>query len=328
MTAGWELIRPGGLTTVQDLGRPGRLREGIPPAGAMDRFALQVGNLLCDNPRGAAALEMALGGLVIRALSDHTVALTGADTEAVLDGNRLPAWQTVRVQAGQTIACGAPKAGAWSYLCCAGGIDVPPVLDSRSTCLSAQFGGLNGRGLIVGDRLPIGPVAVLPPSGRGLSWSERPTYAAAFTARVVRGPQDDRFDDAAWRTFLSATYTISPQSNRMGYRLEGSAIAPRSGYADLLSEAAAAGAIQVPGGGKPIVLLNDRPATGGYPKIATVISADLSAVTQLRPGGRLGFQEIDIAAAQAAATHAENVLAEIGRGCNLPVAPASSQTRL
>lgn len=314
---GWEVLRAGGLTTVQDLGRPGRLREGIPPAGAMDPFALQVGNLLCGNAVGAAALEIALGGLVIRALGEQIVTLTGADTQAVVDGNRAPLWQTFRVRAGQTIACGTPRAGAWSYLCCAGGFAVPVVLSSRSTCLNARFGGWQGRALVIGDRLMPGAVERLPPIGRGLVRAARPAFAETVTVRCVRGPQEKQFEAETWERFQAATYTVSPQSNRMGYRLDGPAVAPRAGYGDLLSEAAATGAIQVPAGGRPIVLLSDRPATGGYPKIATVISADLPLLTQVRPGGALRFQAVDVMAAQAAATQAANALDEIRRGCGL-----------
>lgn len=316
LTDGWETLRAGPLATVQDLGRPGRLREGIPPAGAMDPVALQIGNLLCGNARGTAGLEVALGGLVLRACADQIVAVTGADFSTVMDGNRVPRWKSFAVRAGQTLSFGAPVAGAWAYLCIAGGVAVPAVLGGRSTCLAAQFGGLAGRALKVGDRIPIAPPTPVPPTGRGLALAEIPAYREQpAKIRVVRGPQAERFPPTALAAFFSAEFTVSAQSNRMGYRLQGPALIPTDG--DLMSEATAAGAVQVPAGGQPIVLLNDRPATGGYPKIATVISADLPVLTQAPPGGRLQFCEVTVETAQTASREREALLQEIQRGCGV-----------
>ena len=303
-----HVVEPGFQTTVQDLGRAGLGDQGISPAGAMDPLALRLGNLVVGNPPDAAALEMTLVGPTLRFEADAVVALAGAPFAATLtpggqgaQGVPLPAWQAVRVQAGDTLAVGAATAGARAYLCLAGGLDVPTLHGSRATHLLAGLGGLAGRALRAGDRLhvnqPAQPLDGL--VGRRLRRAARPGYTHAATVRVVLGPQAARFTEAALADFLGGPYTVQPDSNRMGVRLSGPPLAHTQG-ADLLSEGIALGAVQVPASGQPIILMVERQTTGGYTKIATVISADIGLVGQARPGARLRFRAVTVDEALAA----------------------------
>ncbi len=300
---GIQILEPGLLTTIQDLGRPGNMRHGVSPGGALDRGALILGNLLCGNDPGAGAIEITLTGPRLRFTAPIVVALTGADLGARLDGAPLPLWKPVAVQSGNEIAFdqGHKGRGSRAYLCVAGGIVVPPVLGSRSTDLAARLGGLEGRALRAGDRLtwgrPSGPTSAL--LSHRLVGSP-PTYGDGAPIRVVLGPQQDRFTKKGIAAFLSGTYTVSPKGDRMGVRLiDGPAIAHRRG-ADLISEGIVPGSIQVPGDGQPIALLAACQTMGGYPKIATVIGADLDRLAQARPGERIRFVAVEPAAARAA----------------------------
>ncbi len=316
-----HVLEPGLQTTVQDLGRIGLGDQGISPAGPMDSLALRLGNLIVGNPPAAAALEITLVGPRLRFESDAVIALAGAPFlfELKVEGSRLkveldrsevagstfnfqpstftplPLWQAVRVRAGDVVRIGAAAAGARAYLCVAGGIDTPPLHGSRATHLMAGLGGLEGRALQAGDRLPLGkpakPLAAL--VGRRLKPSLRPTYSAVIPVRVLLGPQAERFTEDARAAFLGQPYTVTPDSNRMGVRLSGPALTHTRG-ADLLSEGIALGAIQVPQSGQPIILMVDRQTTGGYTKIATVIVADIARVGQARPGARLHFQAVSL----------------------------------
>ena len=307
MTPVFEVLQPGVLSTIQDLGRTGWQRYGVGMAGAMDRFALQVGNLLVCNARGEAALEVGLGGLRLRCLEDWIVAISGADL-----GAALPRWKSVRVRKGEEIFFKGAVRGAWAYLTVAGGLAAETILGSKSTCLR----GLGGRTLAKGDLLHAGPPRPSARDGRGLVHSEIPDYPENVAVRVVLGPQQEMFHDESVKDFLSASFQVTPQSNRMGYRLAGPVLRHRNS-ADVLSEAVATGSIQVPADGQPIVLMADRQTTGGYAKIATVISADLPAMAQARIGSRVSFHSIGVDEAQDLAVGIENTLSTLQTGCGV-----------
>ena len=295
------VVEPGLLTTVQDLGRPGAMRFGVAPGGALDRAALILGNRLVGNPAGAAGLEITFLGPRLRFGAATVVALTGADLGATLNGAAAPCWVPVSVAAGDEIGFAPPvnATGARAYLCVAGGIAVAPVMGSRSTDLFGGFGGWRGRGLRAGDHLPLGeagaPLADLP---RLRLVAPPPRHDPTDPVRIVLGPQQERFTDEGLATFLGAAFAVSAKADRMGVRLTGPAIAHHHG-ADLISEGIAHGAVQIPGDGAPIVLLAARQTVGGYPKIATVIGADLDGLGQRRPGDPVRFIAVDVPAARA-----------------------------
>jgi biotin-dependent carboxylase-like uncharacterized protein len=297
------------FTTVQDLGRYGYQQFGVPVAGAMDEFALRAANLLVGNAEDEAGLEVTLLGPTLELLEDAVVAITGGDLEATANGVPLPLWESVELKKGAQIAFGRPRSGARAYIAVAGGIDVPKIMGSKSTYVRGKFGGFHGRVLERGDEIPVGRISV-PTPGRKLPAHLRPVQARV--ARVILGPQDDHFTPESIQVFLSSEYRISPVSDRMGYRLEGPKLKHRGGP-DIISDAIPPGAIQVPGHGTPIVMLADRQTTGGYAKIATVISADLRVLAQLRPGDTVSFKAVSMAEAVAALQEQETVLEAIRR---------------
>jgi antagonist of KipI len=293
------------FTTVQDLGRPGQARLGVSAAGAADATALVVANRLAGNPDGAAALEMTLKGGRFRFDAEAYVALAGADMQAAVDGRTLPAWSAASVPAGATLTCGMATTGARAVLAVRGGIRVPPVLGSASTHVPSGLGGHAGRALRPGDRLSIGDVAAgAPPVARRVDPGARAALApdsfagattapgfAVVTLRVTAGAQVDRFGAPARRVFVDSEYRIGGASDRMGLRLEGPPIPPPAG-GTMLTEGMPLGAIQIPPAGQPVILFVDHQTTGGYPVIASIASADLSCVAQLRPGARVRFEMI------------------------------------
>lgn len=292
------VLDPGPLTTVQDGGRLGWERYGVPPSGPMDWYAFRAANLLVGNDPRAAGLEFAYQGPSLLAEVDLLVAATGGDLR--IGKMRLPGGMATLVGAGQIFQVERCE-GCWAYLAVAGGLDVPTVLGSRATYLKGKFGGLAGRQLMAGDRLGCGTPANnwRERAGSRLREAARPVYTQNILVRVVAGPQLDWFEPNAVADFIGAEYRVLPASDRMGYRLSGPTVHRRPG--DLLSEGMAAGSLQVPPDGQPIVMLADRPTTGGYPKIATVIRADIPKLTQLRPGeGRLRFAIASVEEAQAA----------------------------
>jgi len=300
-----EVIRPGLLTTVQDLGRRGHRSSGLPAGGAMDALALRVANLLVGNPAGAAALEVTLIGPELAFAADTLVAVGGAEFDGV------PAWRPRRVAAGDRIAFGECRRGCRAYVAVAGGIDLAPVLGSRSTYLRAEIGGYQGRALRAGDRIPVGM------AGRTLAdagaWRVAPeilpAYAPAVTLRVLRGAQAGEFAIGLW----GAEYRVTPQSDRMGLRLAGNPLA-RAGNEELLSSAVAPGTVQVPPDGQPIVLMADAQTIGGYPQVAHVIGPDLPLAAQLRAGDRVRFQEVSLEEAHRLAFARERDLAMLAAG--------------
>lgn len=307
-TLALEIQEPGLQTTVQDKGRYGYQRYGVPVSGAMDLFALRASNILVGNDDGEAALEITALGPRIRFATPTWIAITGADLSPTLDGRSLPTWEAVEVAEGGVLAFGGPADGMRAYLAVAGGIDVPPVMGSRSTYLKGPFGGFKGRALQAGDILP-----TLSPGERSFvkrrmaRGTPRPIYGHNHDLRVVMGPQKSAFTAEAISTFLAATYTISMDSDRMGYRLDGPAV-EHAAAADIVSDGTPLGAVQVPGDGAPIILLADRGITGGYAKIATIIGSDTGKLGQAMPGDTLTFREISVEEAHAACKDQEEVL--------------------
>ncbi|HEY67354.1 MAG TPA: biotin-dependent carboxyltransferase [Thermoflexia bacterium] len=295
-----EVLEPGLLTTVQDLGRYGYERYGVPVSGAMDQFALRAANLLVGNPPHAAALEITLAGPTLRATDKCLIAVTGADLSLRVNDWEMPPWMAIFVRQGWTITFGDRKSGCRAYLAVAGGIDVMPIMGSRSTYLSGGFGGVEGRALRQGDVIPVGVVPFHLPERAGRSFPSNlvPDYSDAPEIHVVLGPQDDYFTDEGMATFLSGEYQVGPTSDRMGYRLQGPEIAHK-GRADIISDGIPLGAVQVPANRQPIVMMADRQTTGGYPKIATVISADVPLLAQCLPGqSTVRFEAIGVEEAQ------------------------------
>ena len=291
------------LATVQDLGRSGFERLGVPVSGAMDSFALRAANRLVGNPPGAAALELALVGVDLALDAPGLVAVTGPGWQMEVGGRAIPAWMAAYARAGEVIRLRALDGSAWGYLAFSGGLDVPLVMGSRSTYLRGGFGGWEGRALRAGDCLPLGiglsEEHMIARAGADVPPRLRPAYANPVTLRVLPAPQADWFDDAAWGAFLNSAYTLNPASDRMGYRFEGAPIPPTTG-GELLSEGVVMGALQVPGNGQPLALMADRQTAGGYPKIAVVISADLPLLAQLPPGGQARFALTTLPEAQRA----------------------------
>ena len=278
-----ELLRAGPLTTVQDLGRTLWRDRGISRCGALDDVALMQANLLVGNEAGAAGIEFTLGPALLRFAADGCFAFTGTDADATLDGRPVrPGWREP-VRAGQMLKLAAPRDRMRTVLAVGGGIDVAPALGSRSTDLKAGFGGFEGRALRDGDALPWRPPAAAPARHVGL----RPLPWDA-SVRVLPGPEHDQFSPAAREAFWSADWTLTPQSNRMGFRFAGPVL-DRVATGDLPSHGVLPGVIQVPPSGQPIVLLADAQTTGGYPKIGVVIAADLWKLAQLRLGAPLRF---------------------------------------
>jgi biotin-dependent carboxylase-like uncharacterized protein len=287
---------PGPLTTVQDLGRPGYLRVGIPGSGPVDREAFVLANRLVGNAPGAAGLECTLLGPRLEFTDARAIALTGADMAPTLNGSPVPCWQSVAVAPGDVLRLTTARSGVRTYIAVSGGIDTPLALGSRATYLRGQLGGLLGRALRRGDAIPLGPAA---PAPMMRVRAERiPAYGVDPEIRVLLGPQDDRFTVRGIEVFLESAYEMLPQSDRMGARLRGPAIEHTSGH-DIISDGIPLGGIQVVGDGQPIVLLVDRQSTGGYTKIATVCSFDIGRIGQIKPGQRLRFRRIDLAHAHA-----------------------------
>jgi antagonist of KipI len=295
------VVKSGWLTTVQDLGRYGYQQYGVPVSGAMDSFSTRVANRLVGNPDYAAVLELTLKGPELQFEQDTVIAITGADLSPTVNGSSIPMWESIVIPPNSRLSFGTPRSGARSYVAISGGIDVPLVLGSRSTHCASETGGLQGRPLKQGDSLCAGqPVkSVKQLIGKRLPDQLLPRYRSPATLRVVPGPQQDFFPDASLATLTSSPYAITPQSDRMGYRLTGPKVV-RKRSAKFISDCTTMGALQVPQDGQPILLMADRQTTGGYPKIAVVITVDLPLAAQLAPGDTITFVPCTVAQAQTA----------------------------
>lgn len=292
-SAVFKVIKPGLLTTVQDLGRRGYERFGIGAAGAMDPYALRMANLLAGNEENLAGLEITLQGPVLEVLSDCVIAVTGANLQPRVNGKDIPMWASVPVKKGEIIEFGPLKSGCRTYLAVNGGIDVPLVMGSRSTYLRGNIGGYNGRALKKGDVLEKGEEFLPLKRKRRLAPELIPTYSGQISVRVIEGPQANMFPEKSREKFYTGIFSITPQSDRMGCRLQGPSLEIEEGY-EHITDPVPPGSIQVPPDGNPIILLADRQTTGGYAKIATVISVDLPKIAQGKPGDQIQFIKVDL----------------------------------
>lgn len=290
----------GFLTSVQDAGRFGYEKYGIPCAGPMDRFALYAANLLVGNPSDRAGLEFGITGPTLVMGDDCLIAATGAGFSLTVNGKSMPLWMSIFVRRGDYVELTHSGKGTWGYLAVSGGIDAPVLMGSRSTYLKGGIGGFSGSALKDGALLPVFPQSdsIYLLAGQCIPPEYRPSYQPNCTIHVIMGPQDERFTTAGLETFCNSWYHISPISDRMGYRLEGPKVEHTSG-ADMLSDGMSFGSVQVPASGQPIVMMSEHPTTGGYTKIATVISADLPLLAQCVPGvDRVRFAPISVEEAQ------------------------------
>lgn len=310
-----RVLKAGAHTSIQDTGRFGYQKYGVIVSGAMDPFALRTANLLVGNDEDEAGLEVTLQGPALEMQQDVWISICGADLSAQLDGQLVPQWRPVFARKGATLHFGKPRAGCRAYVAVAGGFAVSAVLGSKSTYLRAGIGGYGGRALQAGDELPIGelktPVqkrmqkfvealsdGAFATTGWCVSARLFPAYSDTPEVRVVRGPEYALFTPSSQEAFVSTQYVVTPQSDRMGYRLEG----PPLSFLEtrqLISTAVTWGTVQVPADGKPIVLMADRQTTGGYPRIAQVITADIPVLAQLKPGAKVGFTQTTVEDAQA-----------------------------
>jgi antagonist of KipI len=321
-----QVQEPGLFTTVQDLGREGFGPLGVSPSGVADAISLRIGNRLAGNAEGAAGLEMTLLGGTFVFPEGALLALAGSDFGATLDGKPIELWASFEARAGQALRLGPTRSGARCYLCVRGGIEAKLFLGSASTHILSGLGGHEGRALRKGDVLKIGAAGGRGPEGTGRSACSTGGICASGTLRkrrlavrmlehlslrkvlrVTPGPQSDWFPEASQSLFYGSTYRVAEESNRMGLRLEGAPIpAPPGG--EMISEGVALGVVQVPEGGQPILLFVEQQTTGGYPKIANVISADFHSLGQLRPRDEIRFERVAWETARALLVEQEELL--------------------
>ena len=307
-----SLIRieaPGLFTTIQDLGRPGYGPLGVSASGAADSIALRLGNGLVDNPAGAAALEMTLLGGAFLFPDGARAALSGSDFGATMGGASVPLWTAFDIPPGQILRLGPTQTGARCYLCVHGGVAVPSFLGSASTHVLSGLGGFEGRALRKGDVLNIGLPTANVHHARAVSAATLQRLAPRKLLRVTDSAQTGWFPESSLDIFYTGIYRVTEEANRMGLRLEGSAVAARSG-GHMITEGVPLGAIQVPASGQPIILFVEQQTTGGYPKIANVIAADLPSVGQFRPRDEVRFQRVDLTTARALLREQEELIRE------------------
>jgi antagonist of KipI len=302
-----QVREPGLFTTVQDLGREGFGPMGVSPSGAADAVSLRLGNRLLGNAEGTAGLEMTLLGGTFEFPEGAVVALAGSDFGAMVDGKPVELWATLVVKPGQTLKLGPTRTGARCYLCVLGGIDVRAFLGSASTHILSGLGGHEGRALRKGDVVKIGAANESTRKGR-LSARALKELRPRKVLRVTPGPQDVWFPEASRRVFYESPYRVAEETNRMGIRLAGASVG-KATDGELTSEGVSLGAVQVPEGGLPIILFVEQQTTGGYPKIANVISADFHSLGQLRPRDEVRFERVDWDMARSLLMELEELLA-------------------
>lgn len=287
-----KVLSAGPLSTIQDAGRFGYLKSGIGTSGVMDREAYDTANRLLQNTNGEAVIETTLMGPTLLFDQDCICCITGADMMPMLDGQSVPMYQPFLIKAQQTLSFSFAVNGCRGYLAFAGGIDVPLALGSRSTNLKCRLGGYQGRALQTDDILSIGS-SNANASDLLHNAAPKPSFSSSVTVRVIEGPQAEYFTDQGKQTFYGRSFAVAPESDRMGYRLDGPGVESKDGV-DIVSDGIAYGAVQIPPNGKPIILLSDRQTTGGYAKIATVVSKDIPKIAQLKPGDQIRFQRVEL----------------------------------
>lgn len=307
--AAFEVLEPGPLTTIQDLGRYGFGRYGVPPSGALDAFALRTANLLVGNPEGEAGLEITLMGLKVKALTRVAVAIGGGDLRPLIDGKPVETWRSYIMERDAVLHFRGPKTGCRAYLTAAGGIASQAVLGSKSTNVSSGFGGYEGRPLRRGDVLFSNPPGdFLNLGGRALPAEGIPLYSRDWTLRTLFGPQDQDFPEESRNVLVTSPFRVSSHSDRTGIRLSGSPVFRKEGTGEsIISEGVAPGTVQIPGDGQPIIILTET-VTGGYRKIATVISADLPSLGQIKPGDQVRFRQVSLSEALGALEEMEECI--------------------
>ncbi|MBD8071365.1 biotin-dependent carboxyltransferase family protein [Bacillus sp. PS06] len=320
-------IKPGLQTTIQDLGRIGFQKYGVIVSGAMDSFSHRIANLLVGNPENEATVEITMIGPVIQFEKDTLIALCGGDLSATMNGAPIGMWRPIYIRAGSVLKFGRRNKGCRMYLAVAGGLHVSEVMRSKSTYIRAEIGGFKGRAMLSGDRIEIGGVNEA--SNRMIeslkshmknseyveaSWSISPKLLPDYQdnplIRVVKGRQFHLFEHESREAFFQASYQISTQSDRMGYRLNGPSL-KLTNQVEMLSEGVTYGTIQVPANGQPIILMADHQTTGGYPKIGQIASVDLPVIAQTAPGSHVKFTEIDHRAAERLYIEREQMIAEM-----------------
>lgn len=310
-----RIIAAGPLCTVQDEGRTGWQELGFPQTGAADQKAMYLANLLVGNDPGEGVLEMTVKGITAQFFADCTIALTGAEIPALLNGNPISSYTAIPVTKGSILHMAAAVSGCRGYLAVSGGFALDKEMGSLSTGLKFGVGGFHGRKLRQKDELPLKAPKILPDTkNRTIS---RPVYEAELSIRAIPGPQDDYFTEQGMKTFFSAPYRVTPASDRMGIRLEGETLDAALPM-DIVSDGIAPGSVQVPGNGQPIILLCDRQTTGGYAKIATVYSGDLSKLAQAVPGTVIRFQRISLSDAHKALREDQNTLNKMAEALHQP----------
>lgn len=321
---GIRILNGGFLTTVQDMGRYGSQETGMAVSGVMDTRAAALADILVGNDENEAVLEVTMMGPIMEFTEDELIAVTGGDLGAKVDGNPLPRYEAVLIKAGQTVSFGGMYGGSRAYMAFAGGLDVPVVMGSRSTNLKAKIGGIEGRKLGAGDEIGFrSPKTWLPNmAARKLLLPE--LFSREHTLRVVMGPQDDCFTEEGISTFLGSAYTISNEYDRMGCRMEGPVIAHKNG-GDIITDGISFGAVQVPSHGNPIVMMADHQTTGGYTKIANVISVDLPVLAQCMPGMKIHFEKVTVDEAQALYCKEKEEFDALAKKLNTPVEPADDE---
>ena len=285
----FKVKRPGLFTTVQDLGRYGFQRYGVPVSGAMDSFASTLANYLVGNRSTDACLEITLVGPELEFLSDSWVAITGANLSPTLNGEEVACWQTLAVHNGDVLSYGQPQCGCRVYLAVKGGINVPLVMNSRSTHVRGRFGGFRGRQLKIGDVVEGFETERLK-KGFLLPKELVPFYPNELEVEVMFGPQSEYFTDEGREAFLSSDYVVTVESDRMGYRLDGSKVERKVSLA-MVSDAISIGSVQVPESGKPIIIMRDAQTTGGYPKVGVITTPDVSLLGQVKPNDKVKFSQ-------------------------------------
>ncbi|MED4906586.1 biotin-dependent carboxyltransferase family protein [Parageobacillus thermoglucosidasius] len=296
-----QVIHSGFFTTVQGKGRFGYQKAGVSVGGAMDSFASRLANLLVGNDADEATLEITMNGPTLRFDTDALIAICGGSFRCTLNSEPVSMWKPLFVRKGDVLSIGACQSGYRAYVAFAGGLNVPPVMNSRSTYVQAGIGGFHGRALRSGDVLPLrAPVITIQekPVRWGIAFSERNYInGKKKIVRVAEGPEYGMFTAQSQERFFASVYEVTTQSDRMGYRLQGQALERATNH-EMISEAVTFGTIQVPASGQPIVLMADCQTTGGYPRIAQVISADLPILAQARPGDYIQFQKVSWQEAQ------------------------------
>lgn len=287
-----RILNPGLLTTIQDKGRWGYQKFGMSVAGVMDDFATRIANMLVGNDEYEAVLETTLLGVEILFNCEEVIAITGSNMSPEINGNPVPMWTSLFVKQGDKLSSSGSISGLRGYVAFSKGLDVPEIMGSKSTFTRGNLGGFQGRKLNKNDEIKLGKKE-LSSSGSYLPDSYKPVYMKDNTIRVVLGPQDDYFDKEAIEVFSNSVYTITSEADRMGYRLDGPKINHIEG-ADIVSDGVVFGSVQVPGHGSPIIMMADRQTTGGYTKIATVITPDLSKLAQMNPGTTMNFQMVTV----------------------------------